>query len=84
MLTIIVTLKLNLCLIIKIDGNLKWHFQKSLRESEGDFQRQFDVSGTHLPPHTCSFTDCSCISLLQAIQEVLRSLPRRFKVDEKP
>lgn len=55
MLTIIVTLKLNQCLIIEIDGNLEWHFQKSLRESEGDFQRQFNVSGPRLPPRTCSF-----------------------------
>lgn len=55
MLTIIVTLKLNQSLIIEIDGNLEWHFQRSLRESEGDFQRQFNVSGPRLPPRTCSF-----------------------------
>lgn len=55
MLTIIVTLKLNQCLIIKIDGNLEWRFQESLRESEGDFQRRFNVSGPCLPLPTCTF-----------------------------
>lgn len=55
MLTIIVTLKLNQCLIIKIDGNLEWHFQESLRESEGDFQRRFNVPGPCLPLCTCTF-----------------------------
>lgn len=55
MLTIIVTLKLNQCLIIKIDGNLEWRFQESLGEPEGDFQRRFNVSGPRLPPRTCTF-----------------------------